>query len=545
MSLAVQQNHFKAMSEHRIVVGSRKYSAVHESPKVIAEINAPRTSVPYVAQRALTVFELLKSVFSFPAMLGALLFVRVFYEGRAFNVDPDMWWHIKVGQDILRTHHFPTTDAYSFTVAGTPWIAYEWLGEVILGFVARDGVLALDAFLIALAGIIMFALYGLATLRSGNCKAGFLVSVLICSVAFASFNMRPQMFGYLFLILELIALESFRKGIRWVLWLLPPIFLLWVNMHGSFIIGLGVVAVYLLSGLKGFQLGSIEAVAWSRQQRVQLDAVLLLCLAVLPLTPYGTQLAAYPFDMAFRQPLNTSIINEWRPMPFDIMGGKMFLAFIVVFVMLQLFSRFTWRLEEFVLLLGSTVLACLHVRFVMLFVPFFTPLLAAMLARWIPPYKRALDQYIANAVIMAAVVLGVTHFRPSREFLEDRVSDTFPVTAAHYLEQHPIYGPMFNDYAFGGYLINSGRRVFIDGRADIYERGGILSDYHLMTKLKAGSLSILDLYRIESCLLRPDEALTTALLGSPKWKRIYGDETGVLLVRAQPLASPTRSNPGP
>jgi hypothetical protein len=104
---------------------------------------------------------------------------------------------------------------------------------------------------------------------------------------------------------------------------------------------------------------------------------------------------------------------------------------------------------------------------------------------------------------------------------------------------------MFNDYAFGGYLLNSGRKVFIDGRADIYERGGILSDYHLMTTLKAGSLSILDLYRIESCLVKPDEALTTALLDSAKWKRIYSDNTSVLLVRAQPLASPTRSNPAP
>ena len=537
------------MSERRSSIASHSSSA--ELPldvRVSSAVLPPDSSTrlvegPIVPQKTLGLSELFKWTFSFPAMLGTLLVSRVFYEGRGFSVDPDIWWHIKVGQDILHSRHFPTTDPYSFTVAGSPWIAYEWLGEVILGSVARLGdIVALDAFLIGLASTIMLALYWLATLRSGNCKAGFMASLMICSVAFASFNMRPQMFGYLFLILVLVALESFRKGVSWPIWLLPMVFLVWVNTHGSFIVGIGVLIVYLLSGLKKFQLGSIEALAWSRTQRLKLEGVLFLSLAVLPLTPYGTQLAVYPFDMAFKQPLNTSIINEWRPMPFDIVGGKMFLAFIVIFVVLQMFFRFTWRLEEFVLLLGGVVMACLHVRFVLLFVPFFTPILATMLARWFPPYKRAVDQYILNAALMTAFGLAMFHFRPTQEFLEKRVSEAFPVAAVQYLDQHPIPGPMWNDYAFGGYLIASGRRVFIDGRADIYQRGGILSDYSLLSKLKPGTLSILDHYRIQSGLVKPDEALAAALLASPNWKRIYGDSTSVLFVRAQPLASPRRSD---
>src|ERR1700683_3659091 len=67
-------------------------------------------------------------VFSFAAMLGTCLIGRVFLSLRSFQVDPDLWWHIKVGEGILATHHWPTTDAYSFTVAGQPWVSYEWLG---------------------------------------------------------------------------------------------------------------------------------------------------------------------------------------------------------------------------------------------------------------------------------------------------------------------------------------------------------------------------------------------------------------------------------
>jgi len=83
--------------------------------------------------------EAAKWVISFPAMLAMFLIGRVFYEGRGFVLDPDVWWHIKVGQDILRTHLFPTIDSYSFTAAGTPWIAYEWLGEIVLALVHRAG----------------------------------------------------------------------------------------------------------------------------------------------------------------------------------------------------------------------------------------------------------------------------------------------------------------------------------------------------------------------------------------------------------------------
>ena len=71
-----------------------------------------------------------EKLISFPAMLGTLLLGGIFWSLRQFIVDPDMWWHVKVGQTILATHHWPTVDPYSFTVNGQPWMAYEWLGEV-------------------------------------------------------------------------------------------------------------------------------------------------------------------------------------------------------------------------------------------------------------------------------------------------------------------------------------------------------------------------------------------------------------------------------
>jgi hypothetical protein len=477
---------------------------------------------------------LLQRIFSFPVMLGTALSGAAFYTGLAFYVDPDLWWHLRVGENILATHHLPTSDPYSFTVSGAPWMAYEWLGETFVAAVARlGGVPALDLLLIALSSAILIGLYVFATWRTGNSKAAFIATVILFPIANGSFTLRPQMLGYLFLILTLIALEAARRKVFWPLWLLPPVFFLWVNMHGSFIVGLGVIFVYWGCGLKNFRLGGIHGEAWQPAERLRLEMVFLLCLAVLPLTPYGTRLAAYPFDMAFSQPMNVSSIAEWQPMPFNLPGGKIFLGLLLAFFLIQMALPFLWRLEEVVLYVSGTVLAALHVRFVLLFVPFCIPILATILARWVPGYQRAKDKYVLNALLMTAMAVGFVHYFPSRDKLNTRVEERFPVQALEYMRQHSVPGPMLNTYAFGGYLVWAGQKVFIDGRGDLYERGGVLSDYMHISRLKPGTLAVVKSYGVRSCLLERDEPLATLLSSVPGWKRVYADKLSALFVREE------------
>jgi hypothetical protein len=477
-------------------------------------------------------YALLRLMFSFPAMLGTFLVGRVFYEARAFFVDPDLWWHIKTGENILRTHHWPTTDPYSFTVAGQPWIACEWFGDVVLATAARlGGVVGLQALLIVLSSVVILALYAFTTLQSGNSKAGFLASGMLCSLAFASFTLRPQMLGYLFLVLTLIALERFRQGKHRALWFLPLLFLVWTNTHGSWIIGLGTIFVYWISGLVGFRLGNLEAKPWTPTERKSISLIFLLCLAVLPLTPYGTEPATYPFEVASKLPVGVANVAEWQSMPFNLLGGKLFLGLLLGFILLQVMFRFTWRLEEFALFLFGTMMACLHLRFLLVFVPFFGPVFAAMLARWLPPYDRKKDHYALNALLMAGVVFAMVHYYPSRQDIQGRVSRAFPTGTVEYIRQHHVPGPLLNNYAFGGYLVWSDQKVFVDGRSDPYERGGALADYLYITHMKPGAMSILSSYHIQSCLLQPDEPLATFLTASPEWRRIASDEVSVLFVR--------------
>jgi hypothetical protein len=480
---------------------------------------------------------LLKRVVSFPALLGALLVAALFVPLCDFNLDPDVWWHIKVGQSILATHHWPTADTYSFTVLGTPWMAYEWLGETLLAAVhgawGLRGLMALD---LALGAAILLALYALASLRSRNSKAAFVACAPLLSLSAALFTLRPQMVGYFFLILTLIILERFRQGRARTLWLLPPLFLLWVNTHGSFAIGLFALGVYGVSGLVEIRWGNLESIRWTAAQRLRLGLVFLSSLIALVVTPYGPKLAGVPLDIAFSHPMVVSSILEWQSMPFNLLVGKLFLALVVGFLLAQTIFRFNWQLAEMTLFLVGLVAACLHARLLLVFVPFCAPVFAVILSRWIPPYEPGKDKYALNVLLMIAIMAGIVRFFPSRKQLGGQVAEHSPVKAVRYLEQHPPPQPMYNNYGYGGYLIytlDGQNKVFIDGRTDTYEPSGVLADYGSISGASPNVFALLWAYNVQSCLIESHEPLATLLAASSEWKRVYEDEVSVVFVRRQ------------
>ena len=161
-------------------------------------------------------------------------------------------------------------------------------------------------------------------------------------------------------------------------------------------------------------------------------------------------------------------------------------------------------MEELGLFLLARAMAFLHVRFLSLFVPFFAPVLVVILARWVPKYERGKEIYALNAAIIVGVVAAMVWYFPSRSDYASIVAKSFPVAAVEYLNTHSVPGPMYNSYFFGGYLIfarGPEHKVFIDGRGEIYEPAGVLSDDVELINLHPGSLSILQKYNIQSCLL--------------------------------------------
>ncbi len=490
---------------------------------------------------------ILKKCSSFPVLLGTILVVANFVIERPLRTEPDTWWHLKYGQDILKTGRFPTGDIYSFTAYGVFRMVYEWLGTIPMAIAYHlGGLRGLDVLLITLTSVIIALIYYYAYLRCRNSKAAFLATVLAVPFASLCFTLRPQLVGFIFLILTLICLERYRQGLQKSLWALPPIFLLWVNTHGSFALGLFILAVYWASGLVGFTWGDLIAKRWQPKQRIHIALIFMLCLVVLPITPYGTRMAVYPLSMAFAQPLNVANIMEWQPLPFSFWQTKYLLLLLLALIIAIIALRPKYRVEEIGLFLFATFSTLLHARFAILFAMLVAPIVGQMIARWIPPYEPAIDKHVVNAVlILAGVVMMSTHLPSQSELLKNVAKDE-PVHAVEYLRNHSVPGPMFNDYAFGGYLLwdlGPEHKVFIDGRADLYEETGVFLDYTMIAEIKPATLGILRNYGIQSCMLAPKSPLVTLLSALPNWKRVYADNVAEIFVRTDAPAPVAEGSP--
>jgi len=357
-------------------------------------------------------------------------------------------------------------------------------------------------------------------------------------IAAMCFTLRPQLIGYIFLLITMILLERYRLGEQENLWVLPLIFLLWVNTHGSFTLGFMVLGLYWLSGLTDFSLGGLTAVRWKPAQRIHMELVCLLSIMVLPITPYGTKLATIPIEVATALPVNFADIVEWQPLKFSLWESKLLVILLFAFIVAQIIFQMRYRLEELVFFFIIAYTTFLHFRFAIVYAILFAPLASAILARWMPTYDPKIDKHAINAVLIIAALAACWWRLPSETTLQRNVAKQYPVQAVRYLNRHPIPGRMFNEYAFGGYLVWSRdpqHKVFIDGRGDVYERAGVFSDYMAVIDLKPEALAILRSYRIKSCLIYQNSPVATLLHASPDWKQVYRDKLSAIFVRTSPL----------
>lgn len=507
---------------------------------------ATETVVPVQEQTASRLRNALRKCFSFPVLLGAILISAVFIIERSIRLDPDTWWHIKVGSDILAVHHFPKVDLYSSTARGAPWIAYEWLGDAMMALVGRAGLRGIEFLLIAGSSAIVLLIYYYAWLGSKKCKAAFLATIAVMPLAALSMTVRPQIFGYAFLLITLICLELFRQGHLRALWALPPVFLLWVNTHGSFVLGFMAFGLYWVGGLVDFSWGGLYSRRWAPPKRIRLELAALACVLMLPITPYGTRLAMVPIEYAFSLPGNMAHIQEWQPADFSQWQMKLFLVLVLVFLIANLTVKLRCSLVEASFFIFATFETCVHVRFAIVFAIVFAPVLAAILTRWVDTYNPAIDKHGLNAMLVLTMAFTWVRYFPSRAALERKITADFPVQAVRYLRQHPVSGPMFNNYGFGGYLIWAGEPaygVFIDGRGDLYENAGVFADYRRIVTLAPDIQQLLEKYDIQSCLIQRGTPLATFIAGNPRWTRVYQDKLSDLYVRNNHLkvASPARS----
>lgn len=473
-----------------------------------------------------------RTLLGFPAVLGGALVTTVVIFANRSIADPDIWWHLRNAQELLSTGRFVRADAYSYTVHDAPWINHEWLGELpyYLGW-RCFGLQGLYLVMVLALVAIFVLLYRLAYLRAGDYKSAALACGIAIPLATVSFGPRTLLFGWIFLLLELLILEQYDSHPR-QLWLLPPLFMLWVNTHGSWLIGLVLLIAFALAGCCNVHAGRIESTRRSMCQLKQLAAVVAGCAAALFVNPYGWRLVFYPFNLAFRQKLNVSHVEEWQSPDFHALRGKLLLAMLLGFLVLASIRQGRLRLHHVLFLLIAFYSALTYTRFLFLAAIIVTPVLAAELSLRGLGAQPVSDKPGLNLAMIAAMLAIMAWQAPSSAQLGAGIVEEYPVAALTHLNSVPAGARVLNDYDWGGYLIWNAPQtpVFVDSRVDIFEYSGVFADYLNIMGVK-NSLELLRKHDIQYVLFARQKPLTYLLRNAPGWKVIYQDNVAVLFER--------------
>jgi hypothetical protein len=474
--------------------------------------------------------------------------------------DPDLWWHLRTGQWIVETGHVPHFDPFSFTRAGHAWVSHEWLSEIVFYQLWKYGGAAA---LIVFSAMVTTAGFMFLYLRCtyAGAKLPWAAAITACG-AFAaapSWGVRPQMFTITLasLLLWLIAVGEHRPRI---LFWIPPLFLLWLNLHAGFALGPALLLAYGGGLLLETALGNTP---W-HQARPNLLRVLLLlivCLALVPLNPSGTQLYRYPFDTVRSQGMR-SLISEWRSPDFH---GWLYRPLLLTWLLL-LTALATGLSRSAALLpfyrpspfphrndhsrpIGRVIVPLLLTAFAALdaarHIPIFlltaVPVIATALPSASPSMaflpRRSTSSFrplFHAAVLLLMAAFALTRWVSLARTQDVRVAQKFPEPAVAFLRAGHYPQRIFVYYDWGGYAIwklYPVYKVFADGRADLYGDELLRQSIKTVLQLQPGWQTVLDRWQVESVLVPSTCALAQALALDPNWHVAFTDSQAIILFR--------------
>ncbi len=448
-------------------------------------------------------------------------------------IDPDLWWHLRTGQDIVTNLAIPHADIYSFTKTGAEWVAHEWLSEVILygifRFAGWGGLICL------FSGVITLALYLVYRRCAGRPYAAALSVLLAAAAASPLFGIRPQMLSFLLAAIYITLLERFAEdGNTRSLFYLPPLMLLWVNLHAGYALGLGLVFLFAIS----------VVLDGKRKRALPLLLALAACAVMVPLNPNGFRMFSYPIE-TLTSPSMATYIDEWASPDFHKVTFLPLAVMLFTLLGVLALSPRRARLGTLFLLFVTGFGALRSARHIPIFGLIAAPVIAKHLwelmvsrgwERWFvkPEAPAAGLTLVLNCMfLIVPAVAGagrVWHFvahQPSYEAVR------YPVAAVNYIEKQRLPGPIYNQYGWGGYLIKRlypDYRVYIDGRADVYG-DAFMTETMRTYDGHSGWREPLDRLSVGTVLIAPDAPLASLLRNDSEWRNVYEDRQAVIFNR--------------
>jgi len=397
-------------------------------------------------------------------LIGAVILCCFIYYAKV-NTDPDMYWHISLGEQILRTHELPKLDTFSYTMQGYNWVDHEWLPEIGIYLLYSHNLWLIAVVLAALITFVPFATY----LVRYKSLPMLLLTALAGLVVITYLSPRPQVFSFLFffILIEILITVYIEKTKKIsFLFLLPILFFFWANIHAGFFTGLATLGLFVFSSLVLSRNNILK-----RKENLWGFAILLICSIVVLINPYGARLYKEVFLVSF-SPNVTKYIGEWISPLYT--GGMRIAFFVGTFMAIVLIYRKKLPLH---LVLTSVLLGIFFLKSSKAGVYFIlsaVPLLAigceiiwqeAIQSR---PNKQFSTRERLIGVILAVFALGAV--------LSGLIITTVKIKAPYEPEAITRFMKkqvemkekivIFNTYSWGGYFIYNlpEVKVFVDGR---------------------------------------------------------------------------------
>lgn len=478
----------------------------------------------------------------------------------------DFWWHMATGRVIVATGQIPTVDSFSYTRAGEPFYNQSWLAQLLMYGLYELGGAEL---LVLVQALMLAAAYGL-LLRLSIRQSGRLrlsVGVLLMGTLPASFDnwlVRPQSYAIPLFIIYLYVLTAWRdpraprgRGLWPPLLLLPALGAIWVNLHGSFVLGGALIGLtFVGEGLRRWLAGRAEERAWATRPVGRAEDVLsradppvrpplwqLVLIGILTglswlLNPGGWQVIGYVRDLLGSSQV-TQLVTEWAPPTIRELNGIIFFVFVMTGIVILAYAR---RRPDSVdmLLAGAFLWLALGAgRNNIWFVAVATPLLVRQLASWWPEEVTARPPFqglpVPNAALVGVIALMLLLALPwVKPWLDlpptvGAVIDAeTPVAAVAALRADPTRpARLFHAMSTGSYLIWAApeQPVWADPRIELYP----LAQWRDYQRLSAGQEveRLLAAYAIDGLLLSKgdQEGLVAWAAARPaEWELRHEDE---------------------
>jgi hypothetical protein len=450
-----------------------------------------------------------------PALLVVVLTCAVLVRQAVDSgLSGDVFYQVAEGRWMLAHHAVVSHDMFSYTVLGRPWLSEEWGFALLLAWMVAH--LGAVSYWLVSAGACCGALL-LSVVRWRKTGSGWLwtaaLSILAAAGMYDFVSPRPQDLSYLFLATLLLVLTLARRRTVWLV-AAPPLLLVWANLHGSFLLGLGILVLEFLLSLLPALPGRLTL------PKLPSKAMAITVLAGLVATlvnPHGPGLLTYSYHVSSSSEL-TSFISEWQSPNFHSLFWMAVIAGpLLVLLGLLAFSTTTFFLDD-VLLACITFLATLHAA---RFTPYFVLVICSVLSRWSPVKHETIRPSLLTlpaAVVVCLVFLAGPHTAAG---LPERGGGTMgtPVAATEFLKHQT--GRVFSTYWWSDYLIYENFPVFVDGRTDVYFGTGILETYVNVSDVSVDPDPVFRHWDVRWVMWNKGTTLAVYLNHDPAWRTVY------------------------